>query len=81
MNHLALGSVVASGYFHFSVSEFGQAQLTSASHDHELVAQEGLFVYLDGYHMGVGGDDSWTPSTKPEYLLNESRYAWAFTLG
>ena len=81
VNHLALGSAVATGHFHFSVSEFGQAQLTSASHDHELVAQEGLFVYLDGYHMGVGGDDSWTPSTKPEYLLTESRYAWAFTLG
>jgi len=75
-----LGSASVAGHFHFSVSKFGQAQLAAALHDHELSAEEGLFVYLDGFHMGVGGDDSWTPSTKPEYLLTESRYAWAFTL-
>jgi len=77
---LELGPASVAGHFHFSVSKFGQAQLAAALHDHELSAEEGLFVYLDGFHMGVGGDDSWTPSTKPEYLLTESRYAWAFTL-
>ena len=77
---LELGSASVAGHFHFGVSKFGQAQLAAALHDHELAAEEGLFVYLDGFHMGIGGDDSWTPSTKPEYLLTESRYAWGFTL-
>ena len=77
---LELGSASVAGHFHFGVSKFGQAQLAAALHDHELAAEEGLFVYLDGFHMGIGGDDSWTPSTKPEYLLTQSRYAWGFTL-
>ena len=77
---LELGSASVAGHFHFGVSKFSQAQLAAALHDHELAAEEGLFVYLDGFHMGIGGDDSWTPSTKPEYLLTESRYAWGFTL-
>ncbi len=77
---LELGSASVAGHFHFGVSKFGQAQLAVALHDHELAAEAGLFVYLDGFHMGIGGDDSWTPSTKPEYLLTESRYAWGFTL-
>lgn len=77
---LELGSASVAGHFHFGVSKFGQAQLAAALHDHELAAEEGLFVYLDGFHMGIGGDDSWTPSTKPEYLLTQSHYAWGFTL-
>ena len=62
------------------MSEYGQEQLMSAAHEHELTTEEGLYVYLDGYHMGVGGDDSWTPSTKPEYQLTGKRYTWSFTL-
>lgn len=28
-----------------------------------------LQVHLDHRHMGVGGDDSWTPCVHEEYLL------------
>lgn len=77
---LNLGPISVSGRFHFGVSEYGQEQLMSAAHEHELTTEEGLYVYLDGYHMGVGGDDSWTPSTKPEYQLTGKRYTWSFTL-
>ena len=77
---LDLERIEVSGRFHFSVSEYGQEQLMSATHEHQLSAEGGLYLYLDGFHMGVGGDDSWTPSTKPGYQLTEKCYEWSFTL-
>ncbi|WP_330924910.1 beta-galactosidase [Candidatus Sororendozoicomonas aggregata] len=77
---LSLGDVSVKGHFHFSVSPYGQEQLAKATHTNELTEYAGLFVYLDGHHMGVGGDDSWSPSVRPEYLLKASRYQWRFAL-
>lgn len=78
--HLQIADVAVSGHFHFSVSPYGLDQLTDAKHHYELSPDEGLYLYLDGHHMGVGGDDSWTPSTKPKYLLDASSYEWSFSL-
>ncbi|PUX63285.1 beta-galactosidase small subunit-related protein, partial [Cronobacter sakazakii] len=40
----------------------------------------GIWLTIDGFHMGVGGDDSWTPSVHPEYLLTAREYRYRFTL-
>ncbi|MGO0308677.1 beta-galactosidase [Endozoicomonas acroporae] len=77
---LMLGDIRVTGQFHFSVSPYGQAQLARATHTHELQEEKGIFVYLDGFHMGIGGDDSWTPSVRPEYLLTQPMYQWSFEL-
>ena len=78
--HLQVGAADIRGQFHFSVSRFGQEQLARATHTNDLVAGEGVYVYLDGFHMGVGGDDSWTPSVRSEYLLTSAGYQWHFSL-
>jgi beta-galactosidase len=62
------------------VSRYGYQQLAAASHYHQLVPDSNLHLFIDGYHMGVGGDDSWSPSTKAKYLLDASEYDWAFSL-
>ena len=77
---LQVGDLRVAGDFHFSVSEYGTEQLMQAAHQHELESKAGLFVYIDGFHMGVGGDDSWSPSVKAAYQLTESEYHWQFTL-
>ena len=77
---LELGEIRIEGEFHFSISRFGQQQLATARHTCELEPHEGLYVYIDGFHMGVGGDDSWTPSVKPKYQLREREYDWRFSL-
>jgi Beta galactosidase small chain len=41
---------------------FSMASLAKARHDYELVADDRIHVHLDARHMGVGGDDSWSPS-------------------
>ena len=79
-SRLELGNMTVNGKFHFSVSRYGQEQLANATHTHELVQDDGLYVYIDGFHMGVGGDDSWTPSVKDRYRLQKSAYQWALVL-
>jgi beta-galactosidase len=73
---LNVGNLTVSGTFHFSVSEYGQAQLDSAKHTSDLTAQDCVFVYIDHAHMGVGGDDSWSPSTHKAFLLEQKEYSY-----
>ena len=80
VSQLELADISVGGNFHFAVSEYGLQQLTEAQHQHELVVQQGLFVHIDGAHMGVGGDDSWSPSVAAGHLLTAKQYAWSFCL-
>lgn len=77
---LQLGELTVSGHFHFSVSRFSQTQLAKARHQTDLVAQGGIYLCLDGFHMGIGGDDSWSQSVRPEYWLDERHYRWQVCL-
>ncbi|MFE8101932.1 beta-galactosidase [Brenneria goodwinii] len=65
------------GHFHFNISRYSQRQLRETSHRHLLTPEEGTWVNLDGFHMGIGGDDSWSPSVAPEYLLQDRHYHYA----
>ncbi|KAA8997784.1 beta-galactosidase [Affinibrenneria salicis] len=65
------------GHFHFNISRYSQRQLRETSHRHLLTPEQGSWLNLDGFHMGVGGDDSWSPSVAPEYLLQDSHYHYA----
>ena len=38
------------------------SNLSLARHDYELEPDSMNHVYLDHKHVGVGGDDSWSPS-------------------
>lgn len=62
------------GKFHFNISRFSPLQLRETSHRHLLVEEAGTWINLDSFHMGVGGDDSWSPSVSPEYLLDKQHY-------
>ncbi|MEZ9074135.1 beta-galactosidase [Vibrio splendidus] len=69
-----IGKFELKGDFQFSVSRFGLQQLQKAKHTCDLVEKEQLFVNVDGFHMGVGGDDSWTPSVHDEFKLLKEYY-------
>ena len=73
---LNAGNVKVCGDFHFAVSRFSQDQLAQAKHTNELQDSGYLYVFIDHAHMGVGGDDSWSPSTHKEYLLTKKQYRY-----
>nr|WP_310616571.1 beta-galactosidase [Pantoea cypripedii] len=74
------GSWQVSGDFAFSLSPHSLEQLRDTSHRHLLQPEAGCWLHLDGFHMGVGGDDSWSPSVSPEFLLTQQRWHFALTL-
>ncbi|GJM91868.1 hypothetical protein PR202_ga08286 [Eleusine coracana subsp. coracana] len=63
-----------------SASYYGTEELDRATHVHKLVKGDDIEVHLDHRHMGVGGDDSWSPCVHEQYLLPPTRYAFAMRL-
>jgi len=77
---LECGALKVEGDFHFSASRHSVEQLRDTSHRHLLRDEPGCWLILDGYHMGVGGDDSWSPSVSPDFLLSARQYRYHLTL-
>jgi beta-galactosidase len=76
---LTYGNWQFSGDFHFGLSRYSLQQLMETSHRHLLRNEQGTWLNIDGFHMGVGGDDSWSPSVSPDFLLNAGHYAYSVT--
>ncbi|MDH1085486.1 beta-galactosidase [Pantoea brenneri] len=74
------GSWQVRGDFAFSLSRFSLEQLRDTSHRHLLQPEAGCWLHLDLHHMGVGGDDSWSPSVSPEFLLTQQRWQAELTI-
>jgi beta-galactosidase len=77
---LEVGRLQVSGEFLFAASEYSQTQLAAAKHTNELIADDIIHLHIDHQHMGVGGDDSWSPSTHQEFLLARKRYRYSVVL-
>lgn len=76
---LRYGTHLWRGNFQFNISRYSQRQLMETSHRHLLQPEAGTWLNIDGYHMGVGGDDSWSPSVSPEFLLSDRQYRYQIT--
>jgi beta-galactosidase len=76
---LEIGDLRIAGEFLFAVSEYSQHQLAAAKHTNELVVDDVVHVHIDHQHMGIGGDDSWSPSTHKEYLLENKQYGYSLS--
>ncbi|XP_073014816.1 LOW QUALITY PROTEIN: uncharacterized protein [Primulina eburnea] len=59
-----------------SASYYGTAELERATHNEELVKGENIEVHLDHKHMGIGGDDSWSPCVHEKYLVPATNYSF-----
>ena len=75
-----IGDLAVTGDFHLSVSRYNQSNVAEAKHTNELDAENQVYVRLDGFHMGVGGDDSWSPSIHEEFKLIKEHYQYKLTL-
>ncbi|XP_010554482.1 PREDICTED: uncharacterized protein LOC104824194 [Tarenaya hassleriana] len=63
-----------------SASYYTTAELDRATHHEELIKGEDIEVHLDHKHMGVGGDDSWTPCVHQKYLIPPVPYSFSMRL-
>jgi beta-galactosidase len=63
--------------------DYTDAALLAAKNPHAQAIERGntTLVNIDFQQMGLGGDDSWTPRTHPEYLLPPTgTYTYSFRL-
>lgn len=60
------------GEFHFGLGRYSLQQLMDVSHRHLLTEEPGTWLNLDAFHMGIGGDDSWSPSVHRENILTKT---------
>ncbi|CNJ57210.1 beta-galactosidase [Yersinia aldovae] len=70
------GHWAITGQFHFGIGRYSTQQLMNTSHQHQLKPEQGTWLNIDGFHMGVGGDDSWSPSVHTDALLTNEIYQY-----
>jgi len=54
--------------------------LENATHTNELERRDEITLCVDHLHMGIGGDDGWSRSTRPEYLIEPGRFQYSVRL-
>lgn len=64
----------------FSAHNYTDAALLAAKSSQQIATGGNVTLHLDHQLMGLGGDDSWTPRTHPEYLLTAREYEYSFRL-
>ncbi|KAM5551686.1 hypothetical protein ABKV19_026503 [Rosa sericea] len=52
-----------------NASYYTTAELDRATHNEDLIRGDDIEVHLDHKHMGVAGDDSWSPCVHDKYLI------------
>lgn len=77
---LNINELHITGEFMFAVSQYSQQQLAQAKHTNELNVEDTIYVQIDHQHMGVGGDDSWSPSVHKEFQLKDKYYQYSIIL-
>ena len=65
---------------HFDALHYTVKDLEQAGHPYELTRLPETVLHLDGWHMGVGGDDGWDAPVHAEFRIPPGRYAFAFRL-
>ncbi|KAL2926777.1 Beta-galactosidase [Bienertia sinuspersici] len=63
-----------------NASYYTTSELDRATHNEDLVEGEDIEVHLDHKHMGLGGDDSWTPCVHDKYMIQPVPCAFSIRL-
>ncbi|CAI0461856.1 unnamed protein product, partial [Linum tenue] len=63
-----------------SASYYSTAELDRATHNERLVEGNDIEVHLDHKHMGLGGDDSWSPCVHEKFLVPAVPYSFSLRL-
>ncbi len=75
-----MSQVKISDTLRFSALPVSPITLKDTAHSWELKPEKKTWLIIDGFHMGVGGDDGWTPSVHQEYMLRPGSYQWGASL-
>ncbi|WNJ16896.1 glycoside hydrolase family 2 TIM barrel-domain containing protein [Pontibacter sp. G13] len=63
-----------------SAHHYTQKNLEEATHPYQLERGPFLTLNIDFQQQGLGGDDSWSPRTHPEFQLSGDHYRYAYRI-
>ena len=63
-------------HLNVSAHQYDLRAFDQATHTYEVENTDQVTLNLDYAQAGLGGDDSWTPATHAEYLLDSSAYTY-----
>jgi len=72
--------VIGLNKLHIDALHYSVQDLSAAKHPYELTRLEEVILHLDGWHMGVGGDDGWMSQVHPEFLIQPGKYYFSLCL-
>ncbi|WED26071.1 beta-galactosidase [Vibrio sp. DW001] len=78
-SYIELGELTVAGKFDFTVNQYDQFKIAAAKHPNELEKEDAVYLRIDHKHMGVGGDDSWSPSVHKEFLIENTHFRYQVT--
>lgn len=70
-------TVTGGADFHFSVLPYSLSQYAKADYQDEL-GEKGVYLLLDAWHTGLGGDTGWRKNIHPEYFVGDGIYTYKF---
>lgn len=65
---------------HVDALHYTIPDLEKAGHPFELTRCAETILHLDGWHMGVGGDDGWAAQVHPEFLIQPGQYQYSLKI-
>lgn len=72
--------VIGQDKLHFDALHYSVRDLAEAKHLDALHSRDEVILHLDGWHMGVGGDDGWWSQVHKEFLIFPGIYRFAYKL-
>ncbi len=75
---LSSGTGSSAPFLNASVHNYSHQNLCDAKHTYDLVNQDYVTFNVDHLQMGLGGNDSWSPRTQPQFLLRDTVYRFGF---
>ena len=72
--------VIGQDKLRFDALPYTIQDLAGAGHLDALYPRDEVILHLDGWHMGVGGDDGWLSQVHEEFKIYPGVYRYAFTL-
>jgi hypothetical protein len=66
--------------FNFSIHRYSLDNLTRARHSIDIQDAGCVTLNVDFQQAGLGGDDSWSPRTHPEYQLSGKHYEYGYRI-
>jgi beta-galactosidase len=72
--------VIGLDKLHVDALHYTIQDLAQAGHPYELTPLDEVILHLDGWHMGVGGDDGWWSQVHEEFRIYPGKYHFGLRL-